>query len=212
MSRLPCVVLLVLLLGLAGCSTTVFQSLPTGATTDCDPAWPGRWQPIATQPGETQQAGVLEISADCRTAINKGERKPMRLTLVDTGRARYLQLHNDSGEPDCIGQGKSRCGAALLRYEREGDTIRVYDPDHARVAAAIKAGKIEGFSERPDTGGMKSNEPIYRNYVAGDGKRIEKLLRKHPEFFTSEPLMVLQRAPAAAAASEAAPTSPAGNQ
>ena len=185
--------LLFALLGLAGCSTTVFQSLPTGSTTDCDPAWPGRWQPSATQPGETQQPGVLDISADCRTATVKGEAKPMRLTLVDTGKARYLQLHNDSGEPDCIGQGKSRCGAALLRYEREGDTIRIYDPNHAKVAAAIKAGRIEGYGERPDTGELKTSEPVYRNFVAGDGKRIEALLRRHPEFFATEPLIVLQR-------------------
>ena len=121
MTRTLAGLLLVALLGLAGCSTSVFPSLPTGTTTDCDPAWPGRWQPSATQPGETQQPGVLDVSADCRTATVKGDAKPMRLTLVDTGKARYLQLHNDSGEPDCIGQGKSRCGAALLRYEREGD-------------------------------------------------------------------------------------------
>ena len=211
MTRLSCLALLALLLGLAGCSTTVFQSLPEGATTDCDPAWPGRWQPVAGADEAMKPKDAVEFSADCRTATVKGEAKPMRLTLIDAGKARYLQLHNDSGEPDCIGQGKSRCGAALLRYEREGDTIRVYDPDHARVAAAIKAGKIEGFSERPDTGGMKSNEPIYRNYVAGDGKRIEKLLRKHPEFFASEPLMVLQRVPAEAAPAEAAPP-PTGNR
>ncbi len=210
MSRLPCLLLLALLLGLAGCSTTVFQSLPTGTTTDCDPAWPGRWQPVATSGEAMKPQGALEVSADCRTATVKGEAKPMRLTLVDTGKARYLQLHNDSGEPDCIGQGKTRCGAVLLRYERDGDTIRIYDPDHAKVAAAIKGKKIEGFSERPDSGALKTSEPVYRNFIAGDGKRIAKLLRRHPEFFASEPLMVLQRAPADAPA-DAAPT-PTGKQ
>ena len=151
---------------------------------------------------------AVEFSADCRTATVKGEAKPMRLTLIDAGKARYLQLHNDSGEPDCIGPGKTRCGAALLRYERDGDTIRVYDADHAWVAAAIKGKKIEGFSDRVDTRDMKSSEPVYRNYVAGDGKRIAKLLRKHPQFFASEPLMVLHRV-AAEAPPEAVPT-PAG--
>lgn len=205
MSRLPCLLLLALLLGLAGCSTTVFQSLPIGATTDCDPAWPGRWQPLATGNDAIKPKDAVEISADCRTATIKGEAKPMRLTLIDTGKARYLQLHNDSGEPDCIGPGKTRCGAVLLRYERDGDTIRIYDPDHARVATAIKAGKIEGFSERPDSGGLKTSEPVYRNYIAGDGKRITKLLRKHPEFFAGEPLMVLRRAPAQIPAETASP-------
>ena len=201
--RALCCVLLLALLGVAGCSTTVFQSLPTGASTDCDPAWPGRWQPVATGSDEMKPKDALEISADCRTATVKGEAKPMHLTLVDTGKARYLQLHNDSGEPDCIGPGKSRCGASLLRYERDGDSIRLYDPDHAKVAAAIKAGKIEGYSEHPDAKELKSSEPVYRNFVAGDGKRIEKLLRQHPEYFTREPLMILQRVPADA------PTEPA---
>ena len=197
--------LLVALLGLSGCSTTVFQSLPAGATTDCDPAWPGHWRPLATGKGETQQPGSLEISADCKSATVKGEAKPMRLTLVDTGKARYLQLHNDSGAPDCIGPGKSRCGATLFRYERDGDTIRIYDPDHAKLAAAIKAGKIEGYSERPDAKELKSSEPVYRNFVAGDGKRIATVLRKHPEYFSSEPLMVLQRIAAEATPAETAP-------
>lgn len=206
MARLPSLALLALLLGLAGCSTTVFQSLPEGGTTDCDPAWPGRWQPVGGGNEAMKPKDAVEFSADCRTATVKGEAKPMRLTLVDTGKARYLQLHNDSGEPDCIGQDKTRCGAVLLRYEREGDTIRVYDVDHAKVAAAIKGRKIEGYSERPDSGELKSSEPVYRNYIAGDAKRIAKLLRQHPDLFAGEPLVVLQRAPAEAPPETAPPT------
>ena len=201
MPRLSCLTLLLLLMNLAGCSTTVFQSLPEGRTTDCDPAWPGRWQPVAGSDEAVKPKDMLEISADCRTATTSGSPKPMRLTLIDTGKASYLQLHNDSGEPDCIGTGKTRCGAALLRYEREGDTIRIYDIDHARVAAAIKSGKIEGYNAPPDPG-MKTDKPVYQNYVAGDSKRIGKLLRKHPEFFVAEPLVLLQRV-AAKAATEA---------
>ena len=206
MSRLACIALLALLLGLAGCSSTVFQSLPTGTTSDCDAAWPGRWEPVASANEAVKPQDAVEISADCRSATVKGEIKPIRLTLVDTGKAQYLQLHNDSGKPDCIGEGTTRCGATLLRYKREGDTIRLYDADHAKVAAAIKSGKIEGFSERPDAGGLKSREPVYRNYIAGDGKRIARLLRKHPEYFAGEPLIVLQRAPADAPPAAPAPT------
>ena len=206
MARLVRLLLSILLLGLAGCSTTVFESLPSGATTDCDPAWPGHWQPMATQPGETQRQGVVEISADCRTATTKGEARPMRLTLVDTGKARYLQLHNDSGEPDCIGDGKAHCGAALLRYQRDGDTIRLYDADHAKVAAAIKGKKVDGHTERADGKELKTSEPTFRNFVAGDGKRIARLLRKHPEWFAGEPLMVLRRVPADAVPPTATPS------
>jgi hypothetical protein len=132
----------------------------------------------------------------------------LHLTLVDTGAGRYLELHNESGEPDCIGKGKAHCGHMLFRYERDGDTLRLYDPDHARIAAAIGKKAIPGHSERPDSKELKSSEPVHHNFVAGDGKRIAKLLRKHPEFFASEPLMVLQRVPPDAATPGDAPPTP----
>ena len=211
MQRLACLGLLLVLLGLAGCSTTVFESLPTGTTTDCDPAWPGRWEPVASADDDMKPQGIVEIAADCRSATTKGERKPIRLTLVDTRAGQYLQLHNDSGKPDCIGPGNTRCGAALLRYERDGDTMRLYDPDHAWIAAAIKAKKIDGYTVRPDTKGLKTKEPTYNNFIAGDGKRIARLLRKYPELFVREPLMVLRRVPVDAASAEPAAPASEGN-
>ncbi|MEG2940681.1 MAG: hypothetical protein RR969_03755 [Thermomonas sp.] len=205
MPRLACIALLALLLGLAGCSSTVFQSLPTGSTTDCDPAWPGRWEPVASANDDMKPQGAVEIAADCRSATIKGERKPIRLTLIDTGNARYLQVHNDSGKPDCVGPGNTRCGATLLRYENDGDTMRLYDADHAWIAAAIKGKKIDGTSTRPDTKGLKTSEPTYNNFIAGDAKAIAKLLRKHPQLFTREPLLVLRRVAADAAPTESMP-------
>ena len=208
MQRLACLGLLLVLLGLAGCSTTVFESLPTGTTTDCDPAWPGRWEPVGTADDPMKPQGAVEIAADCRSTTTKGETKPVHLTLVDTGAGQYLQLHNDSGKPDCVGDGNTRCGAALLRYERDGDTMRLYDADHAWIAAAIKAKKIDGHSERADTKGLKTKEPTYNNFVAADGKRIARLLRKHRELFNAEPLIVLQRVPADATPPAPAPPAP----
>ena len=145
------------------------------------------------------------MSADCRTLTDNAKAKPLHLTLIDTGKARYVEVRSDSGEPDCIGEGKAHCGATLLRYEHEGDTIRLYDPDHAWVATAIASGKLKGHAERGDGDGVKTSEPVYRNFIAGDGKRIASLLRKHPELFNREPLVVLRRlaadAPPAAAPS-----------
>jgi hypothetical protein len=189
-------------LGVAGCSTTVFESLPAGIATDCDPAWPGLWRPDAGD-GDATPKRAVEIAADCRSATSDGERKSMHLTLVDTGQARYLQVHNDSGAPDCIGQGTRRCGVALLRYEREGDTIRIFDADHARIATAIKDGEVAGYSDDADQAGTKTRDPVHRNFVAGDATRIARLLRRHPEFFAGEPLAVLRRVPA-----DAMPASP----
>ncbi|HSD18187.1 MAG TPA: hypothetical protein VLC71_13130 [Thermomonas sp.] len=209
MPRLACVSLLALLLGLAGCSTTVFESIPTGATTDCDPTWPGRWEPVGTADDPMKPQGAVEIAADCRSETTTGETKPLHLTLIETRAGQYLQVHNDSGKPDCAGDGNTHCGATLLRYERDGDSIRLYEPDHAWIAAAIKAKKIDGHSARADTQGLKTKEPTYRNFIAGDGKRIATLLRKHRELFTTEPLMVLRRVPAGAAPTADAVPAPA---
>ena len=204
MHRMACLALLVLLSGIGGCSSTVFESIPNGTTTDCDPAWPGGWEPVGNADDDMKPQGVVQIAADCRSATTKGETKPVHLTLIDTRAGQYLQVHNDSGKPDCIGEGKTRCGTTLMRYERDGDTMRLYDADHAWIAAAIKAKKIDGYSTRADTKGMKTKEPTYRNFIAGDGKRVEKLLRKHPQLFTSEPLLVLRRVPADATQAEPA--------
>ncbi len=196
MSRLAGIIMSALLLGLAGCSTTVFESVPTGTATDCDPAWPGRWQPLAMADDAGKPKDMLEISPDCRTATTKseGKPKPMHLTLIKTRAGQqYLQIHNDDGQPDCIGAGKAHCGYVLMRYEREGDTIRVYDPDHARVAAAVNKGSIKGFSERADGKELKTSEPIHRNFLAGDPVKIEKLFRQHPEIFNAQPFIVLHR-------------------
>lgn len=212
MRRHACLGLLALLLGLAGCSTTVFESLPTGTTTDCDPAWPGRWEPVGTADDPMKPQGVVEIAADCRSATTKGETKPVHLTLIDTRAGQYLQVHNDSGKLDCIGDDDTRCGATLLRYERDGDTMRLYDPDHAWIAKAIKAKDIDGYSTRADTKGLKTTEPTYRNFVAGDGKRIAKLLRTHPQLFTAEPLIELRRVPDVAAPAVEAVPAPAREQ
>lgn len=193
-SRLASIGLSVLLLGLVACSTTLFESMPTGTTTDCDPAWPGRWQPVSMPDDATRPNDVLEISADCRTVSTKSEGKsePAHLVLINTTGGQFLQILNN-GDPDCIGQGKAHCGFSLLRYERDGDTIRVFDPDHAKVAAAINRGSIKGFSEPPDAKALKSSQPTFRNFIAGDGKQIEKLLRQHPDLFVAEPRVVLQR-------------------
>lgn len=195
MPRAAGVMMMALLLGLAGCSTSVFESIPTGSTTDCDPAWPGLWQPV-TSPGDANKPqGTLEISADCRSATSKDDAKPkpLHLTLITTNTGQYLQVHNDDGNPDCIGDGKAHCGYVLVRYEREGDTIRLYDPDHARVANIIATGRIKGFSEPPDARQMKTSEPTFRNFIAGNGRQVAKLLRQQPDLFVAEPLVILHR-------------------
>ena len=40
---------------------------------------------------------------------------------------------------------------------------------------------------------LKASETTHRNFIAGDAKQIEKLLRRHPELFNAEPMIVLHR-------------------
>ena len=198
----PRILLALLLLGLAGCSSTVFETAPAGIATDCDPAWPGRWQALPTGDEASSPNGTLEISADCRTATTSerdpdtgGKRdksEPLHVTLVDTGHGQYLQVRDGDGKPDCIGKSETHCGYMLLRYEHEGDTIRLYEADHARVAAAIRKGSIRGHSQH-HAGGQPGSAGTVDNFVAGDPARIARVLRKHPELFEDQPFGILQR-------------------
>ena len=207
MRTLSCLLLLALF-ALTGCSTTVFESLPTGATTDCDPAWPGFWRARADANTNADKPQTLEITADCRGIVDEGKTKPLHLTLVTTRGGQYLVGYNDSGEPDCIGNDKTYCGRTLLRYVREDDTLRIYFPDHAKISAAIDSGRIRGFSQpQSEEASKPADQRIYRNFVAGSPSQIARILREHPEFFSDKAALVLERvaAPTAAAAPATAP-------
>ena len=187
--------LLFVLFALTGCSTTVFESIPRGSMTDCDPAWPGRWKPLATSEIPSTPKDTLDISTDCRNATIEGKTKPTNLSLIDTDRMQYLLIHNDNRSLDCIGSDGSHCGVILFRYVREGDTIKLFAPDHAKVAALIKAGKLQGFSAPLQDKGLSTSAPNYQNFIAGDPEQIRKLLHKRSELFSSKPQIVLQRMP-----------------
>lgn len=179
-----------ILSALTGCSTTVFASLPTGSVAACDPAWPGYWSVLDD---EKPEPDVVEISADCRSVISKGKAEPMYSQLVTTAHGQYL-LPNLAGESrECIDEGKAHCGHALMRYDYRDDTIRVYFPDHARIAAAIAQGAVDGYTAPQDPKRKPGDTPVYQNFVAGDGDAIERLLARHPEFFLSEPAITLKR-------------------
>ena len=189
--------LLLLLAGLAGCSMTVFESLPAGRATHCDPAWPGHWQRLPKHdPAPPPDTAPLQILPGCRSVIANGEEKPLDLTLIDSGGRQYLRLKPGAG-PDCAGKGNTRCGLLLFRYDRDGDTIQLHEPDHAWVSAAIQRGDLEGYSAPIPPEEVESETPLRRNFVAGDADRIAALLAQHP-FFDDAPLLLIRRVPAPA--------------
>jgi len=213
-----------LLLVLPGCSTTLVESLPIGQATTCDPAWPGRWKSL-DQNSEKPNQGALEINSDCTefTSIDKDGRKieHFQLTLIATRAGEFLALPDTDRPTDCVGDERYRCGFSLYRYARAGDEIRLYEPDHERVHAAIAAGRVPGISKvrggqsargtsdtnaatattanaqsaPPEAGAARTatDHGHFDNLIAGDPAQITAILVQHPEFFADEPFLILQR-------------------
>lgn len=199
--------LLTCLFFLGGCSSSLFESLPEGTVMTCDPALPGRWIVTRTESAaDNALPRPLEIAADCRTVTDQGQAKPIQANFVHTRAGNYVEALNDSGKLDCAGDNDTYCGHFLLRYEIAGDQMRLYMPDHARIAQALTRGQVKGYQyPQPETL-PAGQERTYHNFVAGNPAQIARILRRHPEFFVTEPTTVLVRDTAPPAAP--APTTP----
>jgi hypothetical protein len=215
-----------LIVGCGGCSTTLYESLPVGKTTICDPAWPGRWIPEDPQGGRQIEESSVEINADCTTVttIDKDgiQRENFKLNLVSTRSGDYLWVSDNDRKPDCLGSDSSHCGYPLMKYALVGDEIRLYNPDHVKVHAAITGRSVPGYSETlggqttPSTPGSTpaasasssatapaatapaadhaSQDSVrYDNQISGNAEQIAAILEQHPEFFESEPWLILRR-------------------
>lgn len=201
--------LLPMFLLLGGCSSSLFESLPAGTVSTCDPALPGPWTVIsADSAAPNSLPRSLEIAADCRTVFDEGQPKPVKANFVHSRAGNFVEALNDSGDLDCIGENRSHCGHFLLRYELVGSQLRLYMPDHARIAEALEHGQIQGYQPPPPDDPPQGQEPVYRNFVAGDPEQIARVLAQHPEFFVAEPTTVLERGHAAANPSAAPKPAP----
>ena len=201
---LACLVLMIGLL--TGCSTTVYESIPFGNITQCDPAWTGVWQVI----GKGSQSApasdkTIVITSDCRILDTDGASKPLNVSLVSTSNGDYLVVRNDKGTRDCIGENYTHCGYLLLRFERSEDAMRVYFPDNARVSKAIADGSVKGYEGPAPRQQGADSEPTHRNFIAGDPREVARILRQHPEFFLAQPQFELRRAPTPAPIPPTAP-------
>lgn len=196
---LPCLLLL------GGCSSSVFESLPAGNVSTCDPALPGRW--IVTKSDASANEALprpLEVASDCRTVTDQGQPKPIQANFVHTRAGNFVEALNDSGKLDCAGENDTYCGHYLLRYEISGDQMRLYMPDHARISQALAQGRVKGYQTPQPEQVPEGQERIYHNFVAGNPAQIARILRRHPEFFVARPSTVLVRDTAPAAEPAAA--------
>lgn len=205
---------------LQGCSTTLVESLPGGSITTCDAAWPGAWRRIRNDGSSPKPDDVIRISADCKqiTFIDDGKPKVEQheMQLISTPSGQFLVEAEAGKDPrTCIGNDSSHCGFYLLRYQRHGQRIGLFDPDHARVHDAIATHAIAGYTEQtnrpqgdasgkadatstehapaPGAADAGTQKPTYDNLIAGNPEQIADILARHPEFFDSKPLISLQR-------------------
>ncbi|MBS0574922.1 MAG: hypothetical protein JSS45_00630 [Proteobacteria bacterium] len=144
--------LLGLLLVLPGCSMTLVESLPTGAATTCDPAWPGAWRAVEHGVGRAAQSARVVISADCRqftfSDADKTQTEPHVLRVIRSRAGDFVTFANPGdADKSCFGDGNTHCGIDLMRYVRNGDRIELFKPDHRRVHEALEAHLVSGYTE-----------------------------------------------------------------
>jgi hypothetical protein len=215
--------LLALVIG--GCSRTLYESLPVGKTTTCDPAWPGRWKAEDPEHKKQIEEAWITINADCTEITSTDQdgtkREDFKLELVATRAGDFLWVSDNDRKPECLESDSMHCGYSLMKYIRAGDEIRVYNPDHNKVHAAIADRSVPGHSQplgktRPTasandtsdaalaenassaaatrgTGPSAQDITGYNNQISGNAEQIATILEQHPEFFESEPWMILHR-------------------
>ncbi|KFN41073.1 hypothetical protein [Arenimonas oryziterrae] len=171
-TRIAAVLIALASLGLGACSTTLVETLPAGKRTTCDASWPGRWEASSPAPKKPDEHYFLEINADCSEwnfiDTEKADVEKHTITLISSKAGDFISISSPDDKPECLGTDSAkRCGVELMRYERTGDEIRIYQPDHVKVNAAIAAKTVQGLTEQ--TGITKPAEEL----VASDKPKQE---------------------------------------
>ncbi len=214
MHRLKSFALVLALVGLGACSTTLVQQLPAGDVTTCDPAWPGLWKATSSAADKPEFAWV-EVAADCKTLTftdaEKTSVEHKTLSLVSTVAGDFLAITDADGKLDCLGKDPKDCGFPIERYVREGEQIRLYAANHRAIHEAISTGEITGLTQignkdekeaaKPDAAAKaKPRMPVgnstnltYQNLITGSPEQIAQWFVEHPGYFDAEPWLVLDR-------------------
>lgn len=211
--KLPCMLMLILLL--AACQTTRFQSRPSGTYADCDDGWVGAWLVTKQQADDAiDSLGTLVVPAGCRPMTMHEDGKPPEhfddyiFSYARVGQMHLLVASERQGKTgtdpaDRTGAGKGyadkKAGFVIFRYEVGPQRITVQGIDHAQVARAIVDGTQPGHTEvsnNAQSGPAPARVTLIDNWIQGDGDAIAALLQRVPTLFATQPLLMLQRAPA----------------
>ncbi len=197
---LPCVLLL------AACQTTRFQSRPSGAYSDCDPAWVGSWQVTQQQAGgNVDQLGTLDIPAGCQPITAHESGKPSEgfddytFSYARVGPLRLLVGSENTDKAPVDKHADKAPGLLVFRFEASPQRITVYGIDHALVARRIVDGTLPGHTEATSQvhpGQKRARTTSIDNLIEGDGDTIAALLQGEPTLFSAQPVLMLRRVPA----------------
>ncbi|HNR91130.1 MAG TPA: hypothetical protein PKO41_01775 [Dokdonella sp.] len=187
---------LTLLLVLAGCVETRFESLPGDQVERCDARWVGNWRFVSSEDKReaADDAVFIAIGAGCRDirVFEKGKQDDdltadLHFARVDRMRILAVQLieQKDKGKA----KGEWDGGYHYFRYDTRANRIDMYAVDHDRVAHLLIDGKLRGrvemVSQRPGVH-RQSHGRSQENFVAGDASAMVEVVRK-PGIFEKRP-------------------------
>lgn len=176
------IVLMALVLGLAGCQATSFETAPLTATA-CDPALTGRWLSIDDE-GKADGEVEIRVSDDCQLEVDDREKGVAR-----QGPATALFVAEHVGEHFAwVDAAWVRARFApevaitdgdiyLMHWRVKSDDLWLRAPDHVAIAHKIIDGDIPGE--------VHSAEHRLRNRITGPA--APKLLEAN-DFFDRDEL------------------------
>jgi hypothetical protein len=201
---------------MAGCSRTVFESIPTGASSECDRRLVGTWRTGewgldgAEEAVDEEDAHYVVVTPACEILDWYTRRTPSDLRdlptlrfVADKGNA-YAYFPDSLGDdedsdehaPAASGTPWAR-GYVLFRYVVDEDRIAVYPVDDRRVAGLIRRKLIPGgrsvLASGDGSDRASGEDPEFQNFVPGSSAKISGLLKAHPDIFRSRPMGILHR-------------------
>jgi hypothetical protein len=185
---------------LAACTETRFESPPGDTIAACDPAWKGLWVDASADASSSEPDELaFEVDADCRFHMLERPEKdgpPKRIHIPinfvhDRGK-HYLVVADDqlAGVVDLDPVHGIEPPPAkaffIARYEVDANRLRIFDIDSKRVAHSILDKRLEGT--------VDSSRNELHVFVNGDRAKVLDILRTH-DLFEAKPNAEIRRFP-----------------
>ncbi len=199
---------------LAGCVS--FEFLPTTAQSGCDSALAGTWRedPSSREgsPVGERKASEWIVSRDCIIDLSRVDAADQdsnfdlsSFKVFDVYGKHYIafeaysSLRNYDKNGRFLGEWPKH-RVLVLRYELQGDTLKLWTPDtEAARAITIPGVHLDKLGDQFRTDETEDNEfemtLSMQFHFSGSPSDLEKLLRDRGDLLYSQPLMLLRRMP-----------------